>query len=58
MDFDPYVKKTAIAGILKVFFHDPTTILSTFDIIQTIQAYYNHFPCALKIRTLWYQQTL
>jgi hypothetical protein len=28
MDFDPYVKKTAIAGLLKVFYHDPTTIIS------------------------------
>ena len=30
MDFDPYVKKTAIAGILKVFYHEPATILSIF----------------------------
>ncbi len=31
LDFDPYVKKTAIAGMLKVFFHDPATILSKFS---------------------------
>ena len=34
MDFDPYVKKTAIAGILKVFYHDPATIISKTFIIS------------------------
>lgn len=33
MDFDPYVKKTAILGILKVFFHEPVTIISKFCFI-------------------------
>jgi vesicle coat complex subunit len=30
MDFDSYVKKTAIMGVLKVFYHDPTVIISIF----------------------------
>ena len=33
IDFDPYVKKTAIAGMLKVFYHDPTSIISIFSLI-------------------------
>lgn len=34
MDFDPYVKKTAIAGMLKVFYHDPATIISIIYLIN------------------------
>jgi len=29
-DFEPYVKKTAIMGALKVFYHDPPVIFSKF----------------------------
>ena len=29
-DFEPYVKKTAIMGLLKVFYYDPATIFRTF----------------------------
>ena len=28
-DFEPYVKKTAIMGVLKVFYHDPAIIFSS-----------------------------
>ena len=30
-DFEPYVKKTAITGLLKVFYHDPAIIFSNGD---------------------------
>ena len=30
-DFEPYVKKTAIMGLLKVFYYDPATIFRTFN---------------------------
>lgn len=29
-DYEPYVKKTAIMGTLKVFYHEPLVIFSTF----------------------------
>jgi len=32
MDFDSYVKKTAIMGVLKVFYHDPSVIISNFHL--------------------------
>ena len=30
-DFEPYVKKTAIMGLLKVFYYEPATIYSTYQ---------------------------
>lgn len=35
-DFEPYVKKTAIMGTLKVFYHDPPVIFNDESIISTI----------------------
>lgn len=32
-DYEPYVKKTAIMGTLKVFYYDPPVIFSTFYFI-------------------------
>lgn len=39
MDFDSYVKKTAIMGVLKVFYHDPTVIISNYIFIKPIQVF-------------------
>ena len=31
-DFEPYVKKTAITGLLKIFYHEPAVIFNTYSI--------------------------
>ena len=33
-DFEPYVKKTAITGLLKIFYHDPVIVFSTYMFIK------------------------
>ena len=33
-DFEPYVKKTAIMGVLKVFYYEPEVIYSTNFVTQ------------------------
>ena len=35
-DFEPYVKKTAIMGLLKVFYVEPETIINEDSIINTL----------------------
>lgn len=35
-DFEPYVKKTAIMGVLKVFYADPATIINDDSIINAL----------------------
>jgi AP-4 complex subunit beta-1 len=35
-DFEPYVKKTAIMGLLKVFYVEPETILTDDSLINSL----------------------